>query len=161
MNSNFNRLLKSQMVWLYNNRCKTHRHRYITHLNCLEKDKILIIPPQEYDKVGFLDIETTNLNASHGYIISYVIKKLKEPKYYYYLIRQEEILKEGQSDISEDIGIDYNLLKKLSRDLKRFNKIIVFYGKNRRFDIPFIRSRMIKQKIDFPIYHLIQRYSIS
>ena len=47
-----------------------HRHNGFDHPNCYDTEKGII------EKIGFLDIETSNLNADFGYVLSYCIKKL-------------------------------------------------------------------------------------
>jgi len=47
---------------------------------------------------------------------------------------------------------DKSLVVEMCRDLKKFNRIVVHYGGDRRFDAPFARTRAIKYGCDFPLY---------
>jgi len=46
----------------------------------------------------------------------------------------------------------YLILENLSNTLWKYDRIVTHYGSNHRFDIPFVRTRCIRQKIDFPTY---------
>ena len=60
------RLKKQELVWLATHRCR-HRHLYIEHYNCYLKEH----PDRE--KIGFLDIESSNLDGDYGIMLSYWI----------------------------------------------------------------------------------------
>lgn len=139
---NLNRLRKDEILWLYNNYCR-HNHRYIEHLSCFEKEK-----PRSpiNEKIGFLDIEASNLKADFGVVISYCIKE-----------ENGDIL-EGvmkPSEIKKGI-YDKNVLKKCVSDMRKFDRLVHYYGGNYRFDIPFIRSRAMLHGLDFPLYKEIK-----
>jgi uncharacterized protein YprB with RNaseH-like and TPR domain len=34
----------------------------------------------------------------------------------------------------------------------KFDKLVVYWGKDRRFDIPFLRTRAVSVGVDFPLY---------
>jgi len=145
MDLNFNRLLKREMQWLYNNRCHRHNRRYTEHPNCFHWDKEHNKLPQTCpmtERVGFLDIEASNLKADFGYIISYCIKK-ENGKILEYILSPKEI---------RNYHFDKHLIEKLCNDIIKFDRIIVYWGKNWRFDIPFVRSRAIFWNVDFPGY---------
>lgn len=138
------RLLKREVEWLGTHMCK-HSHTYLEHYNCFITDYpegiegIISLP----EKIGLLDIETTNLKSNWGYIFCYFIKHYGKDKYESYVVKQSDI-RSGEQD--------KKLLKKLCEDIKKFDRIVVYYGKDRRHDIPFIRSRATKYGFDFPIY---------
>lgn len=117
-------------------KCK-HRHTGLEHPNCyvafLEKSKDL--------NVGYLDIETSNLDADFGVIFSYAIKPKGLDECDYSVITKSEIFKS-----------DYDkwVVKDLIDDLKQYDVIYTYYGK--RFDIPYIRSRALYHKLKFPMY---------
>jgi len=136
---NLNRLLKTQILWLYNHKCK-HNHRYTEHPVCfLEEwgDKIA-----EIEKIAFVDIETNNLHADFGYIICYSIKELDGN-----IIHNSVTPKEIHS-----YNFDKRLLREFFRDVKPYDRLVVYYGKNYRFDIPFLRTRALKWNLPFPQY---------
>lgn len=147
MRAPVHRLLKSELIWLGTHSCK-HHHTYLEHYNCFINDypegikDIMSLP----EKIGILDIETTNLKSNWGYVFCYYIKHYGKNKYESYLLSQKEV-RSGQQD--------KKLLTKLCKDIKKFDRIIVYYGKDRRHDIPFIRSRALLYGLDFPVYKSI------
>ena len=110
-----------------------HRHNGISHHQCYDQAKGLV------EKIGFFDIETSNLSSDFGTILCYAIKH-SEGIIVNSLTPQE--IKDGTYDL--------RLLTDLCVDLKKFHRIITWYGY--KFDIPFVRSRAILHKLDFPLY---------
>jgi uncharacterized protein YprB with RNaseH-like and TPR domain len=94
------------------------------------------------ERIGFLDIETSNLKASFGYVISYCIKE-RGGGMLERLITGREI-KNGT--------FDTDLLKQFSEDVSQFQRVCVYWGKDRRHDIPFLRTRALKAGTNFPLY---------
>lgn len=111
-----------------------HRNNGLYHPNCYNKHYKI-----EPEKIGFLDIETSNLSSDFGIILCYAIRY-------------------GNKTISNSItpaeikagSYDKRLLTDLCKDLRKFNRVITWYGY--KFDIPYCRSRAILHKLDFPIY---------
>jgi uncharacterized protein YprB with RNaseH-like and TPR domain len=97
----------------------------------------------DIERIGFLDIESSNLNASFGYVFTYCIKELDNPK-----ILERTVTRK---DIHNKI-FDKRIMEQLIKDFKNFDRIVVYWGKNYRFDIPFLRSRCLRHGIDFPGY---------
>jgi uncharacterized protein YprB with RNaseH-like and TPR domain len=83
-------------------------------------------------RVGYLDIEATNLNADFGMILSWYIKKAGCNEYDCAIITQAEI---------QSFKFDYRVVKELLEALDNYDMIYVHYGSDRRFDIPYIRTR--------------------
>ena len=136
------RQLKKNEILRYSKQTCEHGHSLISHPQCLRK----ILGKEE--KIGFFDIETSNLVATYGYIFSYCIKKLNG-----------KILKGIITKKDMEKGIfDKNLIKQLIIDMKKFDKLITYYGS--RFDIPFIRTRAIKYGLDFPVYKEIKHTDV-
>ncbi len=96
------------------------------------------------EKIGFLDIETSNLSADFGIILSYCIKE-ENGKITSRVLTRQEI----QSDT-----FDKDLLKQFCEDVRKFDRVITYYGS--RFDIPFLRTRCILHGLDFPIFKEIR-----
>ncbi len=136
------RLKKQELVWLATHRCQ-HGHLFIEHYNCYLKEH----PDRE--RIGFLDIETSNLDADFGIIISYCIKVKGENKIYQGVINKDD-LKRNE--------IDKRIVKKLVNDLNNFDTIVGFYST--RFDLPYIRTRALVCKIPFPNYGTIKHKDI-
>lgn len=108
---NPHRLLKRELVWLMQNYCK-HGHTYIEHQSCYFKEKPAEGPVIE--KLGFFDIESTNLQATFGYVFSYCIKELDGP-----VISRIVTPREIRSH-----KFDCNIMKKLCSDIRKFDRII-------------------------------------
>jgi uncharacterized protein YprB with RNaseH-like and TPR domain len=117
-----------------------HSHRYIEHMPCYFKEKPDDGPVVE--RIGFLDIEATNLHATFGYAFSYCIKELDGPIF-------------GRVLTPEEIRrciFDKKLIEQLCKEIRQFDRIIVYWGKDNRYDIPFIRTRAVYHGCDFPVY---------
>jgi len=125
---------KDELLELFRGRCK-HGHTYAEHPNCYMKEKKSDI------KVGYFDIETSNLKANFGIILSYAIKVKGEKTIYSDTIKKEELM---------NGTLDKRLVKQCIEDLKKFDVIMGYYST--KFDIPFVRSRALYWKIDFPKY---------
>jgi len=95
-------------------------------------------------KVGYLDIETDNLNADVGIMLSYQIKTRDKEIFY-----SDNINKEDWK-CKDKFLADKRIVQRLIEDMSNFDVLVTYNGT--RFDIPFIRARAIKHKIDFPGY---------
>lgn len=140
---NPHRLLKKHFIYIHTHTCK-HYHTYAEHPQCYFDEK----PYQKdgnapgVERVGFLDIEATNLHATFGYTFSYCIKEL-DGEIYEYLLSPREIRK---------CIFDRKLIEQLCVDLRRFDRVVVYWGKDRRYDVPFLRTRAVYHGSDFPKY---------
>lgn len=128
------RLRKDKIIWLQRNRCR-HSHSYLSHYECYLRDF-----PDE-NRIGFLDIEVSNLKANMGVIYSYAIKERGSDKVYGRVITKKELF-------SKDM--DKKLVRELVADLDKFDKVVTYYGTG--FDLPYIRSRAVYHGILFPEY---------
>lgn len=137
---NLNRLKKEEILWLYNHRCK-HDHRYLEHQQCYFNDVAEGKCPIK-EKVGFFDIETSGLNADFAFIFSYALRA-DDGKLYGRVLRPDEIRKGT---------FDKKLVAEMCADLNKFDRVVVHYGGDRRFDCPFSRTRAIKHGQNFPLY---------
>ena len=146
--------LKKKELQIYLTGYCRHRHKYTEHPNCFVKE---VLENNGNYKRGFLDIETSNLAADFGIILSYSIKEEGSGKYYLGVINKEDVEK-GE--------LDKNILKKLIQDLSNFDEIITYYGT--AFDLKFIRSRYLYWKnrdksfkdIKFPWYGYIKHKDV-
>lgn len=137
---NFNRLKKEEMLWLYNHYCQ-HGHRYTEHPPCFleEHDGELAVA----QRIGCLDIEATNLNADFGYVICYSLKELGKP------ITRACVTPE---EITPKYIFDKNVMRQFLKDIEGFTRFVVYYGKSKRFDIPYLRTRAVKWGLQFPAW---------
>ena len=111
-------------------RCK-HGHSHLEHPQCYTT------PPE---KIGFFDIETSNLNADFGIMLSYAIKEWKG-KTIGRVIRANELKSPTH---------DKKLVEECLRDMRKFDRVIGYYSTN--FDIPYVRSRAMRHNLSFPVY---------
>lgn len=115
----------------YHFRC-VHHHTGISHPSCFDQAKSL------GERIGFLDIESSGLKATFGFMISYCIKK-----------EDGEIIKRCVTPRDIRTGVfDKNLCIQFLKDIEQFDRLVTFYGT--RFDIKFLRTRCIKHGLVFP-----------
>lgn len=149
---NFNKLLKAEMLKLYNGRCRQHGIRYTEHPNCVYKDDFDLHAGIR-EKVGFLDIETSNFQPPFGFVICWAIKEYGDDgKLYSAKISTADIEREARSSIKEPVKIDRRVLTEFVKEVRRFDRVVVYWGRNRRFDIPYLRHRCLKLGLNFPTY---------
>lgn len=130
---NIARMKKLEIVWMSNHKCK-HNHTYLEHQNCYVKD----FPNQE--RMGFIDIETTNLKADFGIILCYCIADQASDKIYERTITKKELSKD----------LDKKVVQQCLEDMGQFDRLVGYYSS--RFDIPFIRTRAVSMNLPFPEY---------
>lgn len=108
-----------------------HRHNGLSHNKCYNEQH----PPE---RVGFLDIEATSLNASFGFMLSYCIKR-----------RGGEVLQRCVTP-KEIHGLEFDrrLCETFLGDLSAFDRLFTFYGT--RYDVPFLRTRCLSHGLGFP-----------
>lgn len=128
-------LPKQQILRLARQLCPHHRP-FLEHPACLRKEL------GHEEKIGFLDIEASGLQASFSFVFSYCIKELNGK-----MIERVATSKEIKT-----YKFDRPLMEQLCKDIRKFERIIVYYGKNYRYDIPFLRTRALYYKLDFPTY---------
>lgn len=128
---------KAEMLEFLTGRCK-HGHKYFAHPACWRKEQGRGL------KIGILDIEASNLKANFGIILTYCIKVYDKNKIYECIIKEED-LRNGT--------FDKNICKQLIKDMLKFDLIIGYYST--KYDIPFIRSRCLFHKLNFPIYKTV------
>jgi len=120
-----------------------HGHSGLEHYNCLLKAH-----PEMGMKVGFLDIETSNLDANFGIILTYCIKEQGSD-----LILSDKLTKKDIEKYAPDKS-DVRVVSNLVRDCLKFDKVVTFYGS--RFDVPFMRTRALIDGVDFPYFGSIK-----
>lgn len=123
-------LSKAELVARARFRCQ-HRHSGLDHTACYDK-----VNPGE--RIGFFDIESTNLTATFGYLLSYAIKRAGG-----------EVLKRciTPADIRAK-RYDKRLCQQFIEDCNEFDRLIGWYSA--RFDVPFMRTRCVYHGLDFP-----------
>lgn len=137
-------LRKAEFVWLGSHKCK-HGHNYLEHWHCFLSEQPTVPDGRPYsmlssissggEKIGFVDIETSNLDANWGIILTYCIKVRGSKKILHDQINKVDIRK------YPDDQSDKRIVRHLIKDMLRFDRIVTHYG--RRFDIPFTRTRAL------------------
>ena len=131
------RMLKRDLVWLGENFCR-HSHTYLSHYSCFLTEKPDTSPMIE--KMGIFDIETTGLKANWGEMVSWCMLDHNTGKITYDLVTREEIRDRE----------DKRIVKSASAEIKKYDRIMTWYGS--RFDVPYVRTKALFHKIDFPAY---------
>lgn len=137
---NPHRLTKAQHIWLWEHRCKKHCKPFSEHPSCFLKEAPDESPISE--RVGYFDIEATGLNANWDYILSYALKV--DGMIYGRVLTKAEVL--------DWRVLDKDLVRELCSHLRTVDRVIVHYGRDRRFDLPFVRTRALRWRVDFPLY---------
>lgn len=105
-----------------------HGHNGITHPNCYNKKNNI------QERKACLDIETGNLKADFAIMLSWSLKVSGEDAITYDHIVKED-LQSGE--------YDSRLMETLVENLWNYDRLLVHYGKNGYFDIPFARARYL------------------
>lgn len=126
-------LKKQEIIDLSKWKCR-HGHTGLEHYGCWIRDG----KPNE--KIGYLDIEASHLDANIGVMLSYYIKTHGEDEYFGRSVKGKEIVKD----------LDKHIVKECIGDMLKYDCIITYYGTC--FDIPFIRTRALEYRHDFPFF---------
>jgi len=149
---NLNKLRKDEILKLYNHRCKQHGMRYTEHPGCIYQDDFDLHAGIR-EKVGFLDIETANFQPPFGHVICWSIKEYGDGgELFNAKISTKDIQREAKSSLKSPVQIDKAILQEFVKVVRNFDRIAVYWGKNRRFDIPYLRHRCLKLGLNFPTY---------
>jgi len=128
-----------QYEWLYSHTCE-HRHRFTRHFNCFLTEYGI------EERIGFLDIETSNLKANFGIVLAWCILDKDGKKLYSTYITAYDIASGDE---------DKRLIETCIAFMKTYDRLCGHYSTF--FDIPFLRTRALIHKLSFPeqgtIYH--------
>ncbi len=138
MSAPVHRMTKAEILKLKKFRCK-HGHDGLDHYACYQEEVGL------GEKVGYFDIEASNLKADFGIIFGYCIMDEDSGS-----IDEAWITKK----CLESGALDFNVVKKLIADLSKYDRIITHYGT--RFDVPYSRARAEFWRLNFPEHGLIK-----
>jgi len=131
--TNIKKATNQQYQWLYENKCQ-HRHKYTTHFSCFLKNYNI------KERIGFLDIETSNLKANFGIVLCWCILDEKGNLYEDWLTKQD-ILSGDE---------DKRVVESCIKTMLNFDRIVTHFGTY--FDIPFLRTRALMHSLSFPEY---------
>jgi uncharacterized protein YprB with RNaseH-like and TPR domain len=128
---------------MFKGRCK-HGHRFIEHPDCWTAEQG--VGP----RIGFFDIEASNLKADFGIILSWSILGGGGAEGEYY----------GDFITADDLHgkLDHRIVKEMVESLKKFDVIVGFYST--KYDIPFSRTRAHVLRIPFPEYGELQHKDV-
>ena len=90
------------------------------------------------DRVGYLDIEASQLVADFGILYSWCIKQQGTNHYDQSIITREEIL---------NGTLDKRVVEELIDAMRKYTLLYTYYGS--RFDVPFIRTRALIHEVPF------------
>jgi len=141
MQAPVNRLSKDKIIWLASHNCE-HYHTYLNHYQCYLKDHPI------GQKIGFLDIEASNLDANFGIMLSYCIKEAGKDKILYDVVTKDDL----------DTHLDKRIVKHCIEDILKFDLIVGYYST--KFDIPYIRTRALSSGLDFPEFGTIKHKDV-
>lgn len=122
---------KDDLLRMSKKKCK-HGHTVLAHPSCFIDQK------SEPDRIGFFDIETSDLNAEKGVLFSYAIKDLDGGVTANVIIK-DELLSTDQ---------DKRIVSDCIEDIKKFDRLVGYYSSC--FDLPFVRTRALYHGLDFP-----------
>lgn len=108
-------------------------------------------------RVGYLDIEASDLNADIGMMLTAAIKPAGKREVWTTCIKKSEIF---------DYTHDKRIVEELLKALNDYDVIYTHYGSDARFDIPFIRTRAYRHGMEelLPAYmekFLLDTYPIA
>ena len=129
---NITKATGEELQWLANHKCK-HGHNFASHFNCF------LTAHHVKERVGALDIETSNLSANFGIMLSWAIQEVGEDHCYYDVLTLED-LDEGQQD--------KRIVETCIETMRMFDRVVGHFAVY--FDIPFIRTRALHHGLDFP-----------
>lgn len=97
--------------------------------------------PYPRERIAFFDIETSNLKADFGIVLSWCIKPDGKPVIKR-VISQAELRNGGQ---------DRRLIADFCTTARKFDRLVGYYSS--RFDAPFLRTRALLHRLAFPVYN--------
>ena len=142
MRAPLHHMKKADILWLHSHKCK-HHHTYVEHYGCYLKEH----GPDQ--KVGYFDIETTNLKATYGIMLCWCIYDKANDVMHESVITKKD-LANGK--------LDKRVVQDLLNTMTKFDRIYTFYGT--RFDLPFARTRAVVHGLKFPIFQSIQHQDV-
>ena len=103
-------------------------------------------------RVGYLDIEATGLQGNFAHMLSLFIKVQGQKKYYSSIIMKKEIF---------DGDFDKRLVKELLVAFEHFDVLYTHYGSDYRFDLPFIRTRVYRHKLEKMLPQFMEKFILD
>lgn len=139
------RMKKDHIIWLNNHHCHAHRHSYLDHYQCYLKEK------PETERTATVDIETSNLKADYGIVLTWCIKPIGGDVISD-VITPSDIRKGRNGDE------DRRIVRSCIDTCLKFDKIVTYFGK--RFDVPYLRARALHMDESFPYFGSIHHVDV-
>jgi uncharacterized protein YprB with RNaseH-like and TPR domain len=136
--ANLNRFTADELRWLINHRCK-HGHKYVSHFNCFLSENNI------EERIGYLDIEASNLKANFGIVLTWAIKDGQSDTIYYDHLTPTDVKKYGQTE-------DKRILETCVDTIREFDRIVTHYGGDFQYDMPYLRTRCMMMGVPFLKY---------
>lgn len=92
-------------------------------------------------RIGFLDIETSDLKANFGLMLSWALK-IKDGPLLHSVIKRREVINKDR--------LDRGIIKELLKALNEVDVLVTYNGT--LFDLPFLRTRCLIHGLGFPGY---------
>ena len=127
-------MTKKEIVQLFRWRCK-HGHTGLSHYNCWRAEQ------EQPERLGFLDIECTNLKADFGMMLSWCMLRDEDG-----VIVEDAVSKKDLRNGT----MDKNIVQSCIDEMEKYDRVVGHYSS--RFDIPFVRSRALWHGLKFPHY---------
>lgn len=127
-------------------RCR-HGHSALEHYQCWLNEN-----PWRQPRLGFLDIESSNLDANFGICLTWSILDSVSGEILSAVLTREDIDKYA-SDKS-----DTRIVKEFVETIQEFDTVVTYYGK--RFDIPFLRTRALMDGVEFPYWGTLKHIDV-
>lgn len=100
------------------------------------------------ERIGFYDIEASNLKANFGIVLTYCIKPL-----------DGEVLKRSITARELRNGsFDRRLTAQFCADARQFDRLVGYYSS--RYDMPFLRTRSLLWGHHFPVYREVSHTDV-
>jgi len=130
---NIARLSKEEILKRHFFKC-VHGHTGIEHPNCYDQAN------SKKERLGYIDIEASNLKADFMVILTICIKE-DGGKVWARTITPKEL----KSDT-----LDRGVIADTIEEMRKYDRLIGYYST--RYDIPSIRTRALLYKLNFPTY---------
>lgn len=130
------KLTQRQAIEIANKKCQ-HGHSYLSHVNCALQDLGI------EERIGVIDIEATDVMSAHyGYCLCWCLKEMGG-----------EIIEAciRPSEVRSREKRDRRIIEKAIDAMRGFDRLVVYWGKPRRYDLPFLRTRALIHGLDFPV----------
>lgn len=101
------------------------------------------------ERIGFLDLEASNLKANIGNLVSWAIKPLGVDKVAYQGWTRKEAIDWNK--------MDRRIMKGLIKELQNYDLVVTYYGTG--FDLKFMRTRAMMLKLPgFPEFGTLKHF---